>query len=90
MLPPADGDTWVGLTDGPLPLDVLAGLSAPVPAIPARWLYDVNGSRLFDEITRLPEYYPTRTETALLATALPEIVPNNAEPATAIFAEPPR
>jgi L-histidine Nalpha-methyltransferase len=46
--------------------DVLAGLSAPIPAIPARWLYDHRGSELFDEITRLPEYYPTRTETQLL------------------------
>ena len=47
--------------------DVLAGLAAPIPAIPARWLYDRRGSELFDEITRLPAYYPTRTETALLA-----------------------
>lgn len=46
--------------------DVLAGLAAPTPAIPARWLYDRRGSELFEEITRLPEYYPTRTETALL------------------------
>ncbi|HYJ53701.1 MAG TPA: L-histidine N(alpha)-methyltransferase [Allosphingosinicella sp.] len=46
--------------------DVLAGLSAPVPAVPARWLYDRRGSELFEEITRLPEYYPTRTETAML------------------------
>jgi dimethylhistidine N-methyltransferase len=46
--------------------DVLAGLAAPIPAIPARWLYDRRGSELFDEITRLPEYYPTATETALL------------------------
>lgn len=46
--------------------DVLAGLSAPIPAIPARWLYDRRGSELFDEITRLHSYYPTRTETALL------------------------
>ena len=45
--------------------DVLAGLSAPIPAIPARWLYDLRGSELFDEITRLPSYYPTRTETAI-------------------------
>jgi dimethylhistidine N-methyltransferase len=48
--------------------DVLAGLSARIPAVPARWLYDRRGSELFEEITRLPEYYPTRTETALLAT----------------------
>jgi dimethylhistidine N-methyltransferase len=46
--------------------DVLAGLAAPIPAIPARWLYDRRGSELFEEITRLPEYYPTRTEAALL------------------------
>ncbi|MGS1016409.1 L-histidine N(alpha)-methyltransferase [Allosphingosinicella humi] len=46
--------------------DVLAGLAAPIPAIPARWLYDRRGSELFEAITRLPEYYPTRTERALL------------------------
>ncbi|MEO5808855.1 MAG: L-histidine N(alpha)-methyltransferase [Sphingomicrobium sp.] len=45
--------------------DVLAGLAEPIPAIPARWLYDRRGSELFDDITRLPEYYPTRVETAL-------------------------
>ena len=45
---------------------MLAGLAAPIPAIPARWFYDLRGSQLFEEITRLPEYYPTRTETALL------------------------
>lgn len=46
--------------------DVLEGLLGPRRAIPARWFYDERGSELFDEITRLPEYYPTRTETALL------------------------
>lgn len=46
--------------------DVLAGLAAPIRAVPARWLYDRRGSELFEEITRLPEYYPTRTEAALL------------------------
>ncbi len=46
--------------------DVLNGLAEPIPAIPARWLYDRRGSELFDAITRLPSYYPTRTETALL------------------------
>ena len=45
--------------------DVLAGLRAPIPAVPARWLYDHRGSELFDAITRLPSYYPTRTETAI-------------------------
>jgi dimethylhistidine N-methyltransferase len=53
--------------------DVLAGLAAPIPAIPARWLYDRTGSELFDRITRLPSYYPTRTETALLQSIAPEL-----------------
>jgi dimethylhistidine N-methyltransferase len=53
--------------------DVLAGLSAPIPAIPARWLYDSRGSELFDEITRLPSYYPTRTETELLREIMPQV-----------------
>jgi dimethylhistidine N-methyltransferase len=53
--------------------DVLAGLSAPIPAIPARWLYDRRGSELFDDITRLPSYYPTRTETALLQDIMPDV-----------------
>jgi dimethylhistidine N-methyltransferase len=46
--------------------DVLAGLAAPIRAIPARWLYDRRGSELFEAITELPEYYLTRTDTALL------------------------
>jgi dimethylhistidine N-methyltransferase len=53
--------------------DVLAGLSARIPAVPARWLYDRTGSELFDEITRLPEYYPTKTETALLHAIMPDL-----------------
>ena len=53
--------------------DVLAGLAEPIPAIPARWLYDRRGSELFDAITRLPSYYPTRTETALLTRIMPEV-----------------
>ena len=53
--------------------DVLNGLAEPIPAIPARWLYDHRGSELFDAITRLPSYYPTRTETALMTAKMPEI-----------------
>ena len=53
--------------------DVLSGLAAPIPAIPARWLYDHRGSELFDEITRLPSYYPTRTETAIFQEIMPEV-----------------
>ncbi|MBB6190944.1 dimethylhistidine N-methyltransferase [Sphingobium wenxiniae] len=45
---------------------VISGLSQPRRIIPARYLYDVRGSELFEQITRLPEYYPTRTETLLL------------------------
>ncbi len=50
-------------------IDVLNGLRGPRRAIPARWFYDERGSELFDDITRLPEYYPTRTETSLLQSA---------------------
>jgi dimethylhistidine N-methyltransferase len=46
--------------------DVLEGLAQDPKAIPARWLYDEAGSALFEEITRLPEYYPTRAETEIL------------------------
>ena len=53
--------------------DVLAGLSTPIPAIPARWLYDLRGSELFDDITRLPSYYPTRTETAIFHDIMPDV-----------------
>ena len=53
--------------------DVLAGLSAPIPAVPARWLYDHRGSELFDAITRLPSYYPTRTEVGIFHSIMPEI-----------------
>jgi dimethylhistidine N-methyltransferase len=53
--------------------DVLAGLKQYIPSVPARWLYDRRGSELFDEITRLPSYYPTRTETALLERIAPDL-----------------
>jgi len=46
--------------------DVLAGLSQRQKAVPARWFYDEAGSELFEAITRLPEYYPTRAETEIL------------------------
>jgi len=54
--------------------DVLAGLAAPIPAVPARWLYDRRGSELFDEITRLKAYYPTRTEIGIFRAIMPEIL----------------
>lgn len=46
--------------------DVIEGLAMRPRSIPARWFYDDKGSALFEEITQLPEYYPTRTEAALL------------------------
>ncbi len=46
--------------------DVLDGLSAAPRSVPPKWLYDAEGSRLFDAITRLDAYYPTRTERAIL------------------------
>lgn len=45
---------------------VLAGFSSSLRAIPAKFLYDARGSALFDSICEQPEYYPTRTETAIL------------------------
>lgn len=53
--------------------DVLAGLAEPQKAVPARWFYDDAGSQLFEDITQLPEYYPTRAETEILATRAAEI-----------------
>lgn len=53
--------------------DVLAGLAEPQKAIPARWFYDDAGSALFEDITQLAEYYPTRAETEILSTRSAEI-----------------
>lgn len=46
--------------------DVRTGLGTTPKSLPPKWFYDAVGSELFDQITRLPEYYPTRTEAALL------------------------
>lgn len=46
--------------------DAVAGLTASPKTLPPKWLYDARGSELFDRITTLAEYYPTRTERALL------------------------
>lgn len=52
---------------------LLTGLTKADKAIPCRFLYDSEGSRLFEEITRQPEYYPTRTEISILQSCAPEI-----------------
>ncbi len=57
------------MTDGsrqPMLEDVRWGLAQPQKQISSKYLYDTSGSVLFEEITRLPEYYPTRTERELL------------------------
>ena len=53
--------------------DVLKGLGIKPRTIPARWFYDRRGSELFEAITALPEYYPTRTERSILSDAASEI-----------------
>jgi L-histidine N-alpha-methyltransferase len=56
-----------------LATDVRAGLSADPKTLPPKYFYDARGSELFDEITRLPEYYPTRTERAILERVAPAV-----------------
>lgn len=60
------------LTDG-LRADARRGLTATPKDLPPKWFYDDRGCELFDAITRLPEYYPTRRERSILAAASPEI-----------------
>jgi dimethylhistidine N-methyltransferase len=54
-------------------LSVIEGLSKTRKTLPCRYFYDARGSELFEEITRLPEYYPTRTEMGILAEHAAEI-----------------
>ena len=56
--------------------DVLQGLSEAQKAVPARWLYDDAGSQLFEDITQIPEYYPTRAETQILESQAAEFDEN--------------
>lgn len=56
-----------------LEADVRAGLTATPKVLPPKWFYDARGSVLFDEITRLPDYYPTRCERAVLSERSAEI-----------------
>jgi L-histidine N-alpha-methyltransferase len=55
-------------------LEVAEGLSAPQKELPPKYFYDHRGSELFEEITRLPEYYQTRTERGLLEAWMPELI----------------
>ena len=53
--------------------DAQAGLTATPKSLPPKWFYDAQGSALFEKITELPEYYPTRAERSILRAVAPEI-----------------
>lgn len=65
--------TPAGLRDE-LAADVRAGLLSPPRTLPPKYFYDARGSELFEEITRLPEYYPTRAEAEILESEAKAIV----------------
>ena len=70
--------TGLPITDlRPAPADIAGdavnGLSASPRRLPSKYFYDAHGSQLFEQITRQPEYYPTRVELALLDAAMPQI-----------------
>ncbi|MFF7472285.1 L-histidine N(alpha)-methyltransferase [Streptomyces sp. NPDC008092] len=60
-------------TDAALRADVLTGLTATPKTLPPKWFYDARGSELFEQITELPEYYPTRAEREILLARSGEI-----------------
>ena len=64
---PSDLDAEAGFAR-----DVAEGLASHPRTLPCRYFYDARGSELFEEITRLPEYYPTVVETGILRACLPE------------------
>ena len=71
---PRDSTRVVSCFDRQLPLEeITAGLTATHAFVSPKYLYDRLGSRLFEAITELPEYYPTRTERGILAAHAPEI-----------------
>ncbi|BBG02016.1 hypothetical protein Pdca_32250 [Pseudonocardia autotrophica] len=59
--------------DAALRSDVARGLTARPKELPPKWFYDTRGSELFEKITELPEYYPFRTERALLIDSVADI-----------------
>ncbi|MEU0058209.1 L-histidine N(alpha)-methyltransferase [Streptomyces sp. NPDC006334] len=60
-------------TGAALRADVLSGLTATPKTLPPKWFYDAHGSELFEQITELPEYYPTRAEREILLDRAGEI-----------------
>jgi L-histidine Nalpha-methyltransferase len=73
-----EGGSWAGMAE-----DVREGLSCPFKELPPKYFYDERGSALFEAITELDEYYPTRSERSILDTRAGEIVAA-AEPTTLI------
>ena len=63
------GGTLAGLAE-----DVREGLSCPFKELPPKYFYDARGSKLFEQITELPEYYPTRAERSILESGAADIV----------------
>jgi L-histidine Nalpha-methyltransferase len=63
------GGTLAGLAE-----DVREGLSCPFKELPPKYFYDARGSKLFEQITDLPEYYPTRAERSILESGAADIV----------------
>ena len=61
----------LGADERTLAFDALDGLTRPFKEIPPKHFYDTEGSRLFEAITKLPEYYPTRSERAILEAERP-------------------
>jgi L-histidine N-alpha-methyltransferase len=64
--------------------DIRLGLTAKPKELPPKYFYDERGSQLFEQITELPEYYPTRAEREILAQRSPEIVAAAGEPGTLV------
>ena len=54
--------------------DVIRGLSRSPKSLPPKYFYDDHGSKLFEQICELPEYYPTRTETSILKNMLMKLL----------------
>jgi L-histidine Nalpha-methyltransferase len=68
-------ESWLSESDErTLANDVLDGLTRPFKELPPKHFYDARGSELFEQICELPEYYPTRTEMAILVAAAPVII----------------
>lgn len=79
-----NGDTPEPLDRGGFERDVIAGLSKSAKSLQPKYLYDSRGSALFEAICTTPEYYPTRTETALLKEIVGELIADLPHPTTLV------